>query len=205
MADDLTVAGVPVYRDSAGVLREQKDQAQIDALSAAIGGKADASAIPLPASAKPRSEMTGGALGDVPTRYALEDHQHPRLTSTTLATLGSNSQVTVPLTRTFTNKPGINLTEIDATSSTQPLVLRAIGWTQDTDGRYTGVTVQGSRAQLLPELSPISSVLALLTNVIGAVNTNILTPLTKYNIFGGSAAGASISVIAIARSDVAAT
>ena len=205
MADDLTVAGVPVYRDSAGVLREQKDQAQIDALAQQVASKADASSIPQPATTTPRSEMTGGAVGAQPTRYAREDHQHPRLTSTTLATLGSNSQVTVPFTRTFTNKPGINLTEIDATSSTQPLVLRAIGWTQDTDGRYTGVTVQGSRAQLLPELSPISSALSLLTNLVSAVNTNILTPLTKYNIFSGSAAGASISVIAIARSDVAAT
>lgn len=32
MADDLTVAGVPVYRDSAGVLREVKDAGEIDAI-----------------------------------------------------------------------------------------------------------------------------------------------------------------------------
>ena len=32
MADQLTVAGVPVYRDSAGVLREVQDNGQIDAL-----------------------------------------------------------------------------------------------------------------------------------------------------------------------------
>lgn len=205
MSDDRQANGVIIYKDSAGYYQERPIDPQVANFAATLATKADVSAIPQPATTTPRSEMTGGAVGAQPTRYAREDHQHPRLTSTTLATLGSNSQVTVPFTRTFTNKPGINLTEIDATASTQPLVLRAIGWTQDTDGRYTGVTVQGSRAQLLPELTPISSVLTLLTNLIGAVNTNILTPLTKYNIFGGSAAGASISVIAIARSDVPAT
>lgn len=203
MADDLTVAGVPVYRDSAGVLREQKDQAQLSAISTALAGKADTSAIPQPATSTPRSEMTGGAVGALPTRYAREDHQHPRLTSTTYATLGSTGQAVVAFSRSFLNKPGINLTETDAAAGTQPLVLRGLGWVQDANGLYTGVTIQGSRAQLLPALSPLSGVLTLLGQVITGVNT-LVTSLTNYNLFGGSAAGATVSVIAVARSDVSA-
>lgn len=204
MPDDLIAGGVPVYRDSAGVVRERQGQAQIDALAAQVAGKADAAAIPQPADTMPMAEKTGAALGAIDARYARADHQHPRLTSTTYGTLGSNSQATVPFTRTFVNKPGINLTETDATASTQPLVLRAIGWTQDTNGLYTGVIIQGSRAQLLPELTPLSTALALLSGIVTGVNT-VVTTLTKYNIFGGSAAGASVSVIAVARSDVPAT
>lgn len=204
MADDLIAGGVPVYRDSAGVVRERQGQAQIDALAAEIAGKADASAVPQPAETMPMAEKTGAALGAIDKRYARADHQHPRLTSTTYATLGSNGQATVGFTRTFVNKPGINPTEIDATASSRPLVLRAIGWTQDASGLYTGVIIQGSRAQLLPELTPLSGLLTLLGQVITGVNA-VTTALTKYNLFGGSAAGASISVIAVARSDVPAT
>lgn len=204
MADDLTVAGVPVYRDSAGVLREQKDQAQLSAISTALAGKADTSAIPQPATSTPRSEMTGGAVGTLPTRYAREDHQHPRLTSTTYATLGSNSQAVVAFSRSFLNKPGINLTETDAAAGTQPLVLRGLGWVQDANGLYTGVMVQGSRAQILPALTPLSTLLTLVSGVVSGVNA-LVTMLTNYNVFGGSAAGATISVIAVARSDVSAS
>lgn len=168
-----------------------------------VAAKADKTALPTPATAKPRSEMTGGATGDQVARYALEDHQHPRLTSTTYATLGSSGQATVTFSRTFANKPGINLTETDAASGSQPLVLRGLGWVQDATGLYTGVTIAGSRAQLLPTLTPLSGVLTLLGQVITGVN-GLVTTLTGYNIFGGSAAGATVSVIAVARSDVSA-
>lgn len=205
MADNLTVAGVPVYRDSAGVLREQKDQAQLASLAQQVASKADASAIPQPATAKPRSEMTGGALGEVPTRYALEDHQHPRLTSTTYVTLGSNQQATATFSRSFVNKPGLNMTEVDAVASSQPLVLRGMAWVQDANGLYIGVTISGSRAQILPTIAPVSSSLIAIATTIAAVNTNVVTPLAKFDVFGGNAAGATVSVIAVARSDVPAT
>lgn len=213
MPDPLVVAGVPVYRDSAGVLREQKGTSQLDAITAALAGKADASdlaakadatSIPQPATATPKSEMTGGAVGGVPTRYAREDHQHPRQTSTTYATLASNGQATVPFSRTFVNKPGLNLSETDAVIGSQPLVLRGLSWVKDANGLYTGVIIQGSRAQLLPALSPLSTLLTLVSGVVSGVNT-VITGLTNYNVFGGSAAGATVSVIAVARSDVAAT
>lgn len=195
---DLTAGGVPVYRDSAGVLRETKGademaaiQAQMDALAASV---------PVVSTATPLSEKTGGDAGVEGMMVSGAGHQHPRLTSTTYAILNASGQAVVPFTRPFTNKPGLNLTETDATPSTQPLVLRAIGWQRDADNLYTGVTVQGLRAQMLPQVAVVSG---LLTTVITGVNT-LVGQLTGYNVFGGSAAGASVSVIAVARSDVSA-
>lgn len=75
-----------------------------------------AAQIPQAASTTPQPEKTGGDVGAVDTRYAKADHQHPRLTSTTYATLDNSGQALVTFTRTFTNKPGINLTETDATA-----------------------------------------------------------------------------------------
>lgn len=131
----------------------------------------------------------------------MEGHQHPRLTSTTYATLAANGQATVPFSRTFVNKPGLNLTETDAASGSQPLVLRGLTWVTDANGLYTGVVISGARAQMLPTIAPLSGTLTLVTGVVSAVNTQ-MSQLTNYNIFGGSAAGATVSVIAVARSDV---
>lgn len=201
MADELTAGGVPVYRDSAGTLREARGQPQIDALAATIATKADATAIPLPATATPKSEMTGGNKGSV-TRYALEDHQHPRLTSTTYATLASDGTATLAFSRTFANKPGVVMTEVDAAGK-QPLVCSVQSWVQDGDGRYTGCIIRGQRAQMLPTINPLAGTIALLTGVISGVNT-LVSALTGYNVFGGGVVGASVSVIAVARSDVSA-
>lgn len=159
--------------------------------------------IPVPASIPPLSEKTGAALGTQTQQFALADHQHPRLTSTTYATLDASGQATVTFSRTFLNKPGINLTEADATGSTQPLVLRGLAWQRDGNGLYTGVTIQGQRAQMLPTINPLSGTITLLGSLITGVNT-VFAQLTNYNIFGGSAAGASVSCIAVARSDVSA-
>lgn len=163
-----------------------------------------AAQIPAPASVPPKSEATGAATGAQTGRFALEDHQHPRLTSTTYGTLDANGQTTITFTRTFTNKPGLNLTETDATASTQPLVLRGLAWVRDGNGLYTGVTIQGMRAQMLPAITPLSGVLTLLTQVISGVNA-VFAQLSGFNLFAGAASGASVSVIAVARSDVAST
>lgn len=161
-----------------------------------------AAVMPQPANAPPKSETIGAATGTVTTRYALEDHQHPRLTSTTYTVLDSNGQATVMFSRSFANKPGLNLTETDAATMTQPLVLRATAWMQDGQARYIGVTIQGQRAQLLPQINPLSGTLTLVSGVVSGVN-GVVSQLTTYNVFGGSSAGATVSVIAVARSDVA--
>lgn len=160
-----------------------------------------AAQIPQPATLTPRSEMTGGATGSQVSRFAMEDHQHPRLTSTTYATIGLNGQATVTFSRSFLNKPGLNVTETDATVNSQPLVARGLSWVQDANGLYTGVTIQASRAQALPTINALSGLLTLVSGVVTGVNA-MVAQLTNYNVFGGSAVGATISVIAVARSDV---
>ena len=184
------------------------NQAATDAMAAkatADQAKATADAIaavmPQPAVAAPKSEAVGAATGTT-VRYAREDHQHPRLTSTTYATLDASGQATATFSRSFVNKPGLNLTETDAATGSQPLVLRGLAWQRDGNGLYIGVTIQGRRAQMLPQVNPLSGAITLVTGVVTGVNS-LITSLTNYDVFGGGTAGATVSVIAIARSDVA--
>lgn len=78
--------------------------------------------IPKPATAAPQSEKTGAAIGAATASYALEDHQHPRLTSTTAAVLSSDGTASAMFTRTFTAQPGVVMTEVNAVGN-QPLVM----------------------------------------------------------------------------------
>lgn len=154
-------------------------QADVDALAVKT---------PSPATVAPLAEKVGAAVGQQPTRYALEDHRHPRLTSTTYATLGSDGTATIAFSRSFVNKPGLNITETDATASAQVLVCRGLAWVRDGNGLYTGVTIQGRRSQMLPTINPLSGALTLLTQVVTGVNALIST-LTNYDVFSGPAAG----------------
>jgi hypothetical protein len=58
-------------------------------------------------------------------------------------------------------------------------------WTKDASGNYTGCTIKGARASLLPALSGI------------ALLTGLVTALANYNVFGGSAAGAQFCCLAV--------
>lgn len=120
-------------------------------------------------------------------------------TTTTPLTAGTDRSgtATVTFTRAFNNKPGFSITEIDAAGS-QPLVCVVTGFVGT--GPYTGCTIKGYRSQALPSQGQLS-IASLLTGVINGVNA-LAASLTGFNIFGGSASGASVSVVAIARSDV---
>lgn len=88
----------------------------------------------------------------------------------------------------------------------QPLVCSVQSWVRETmtptpSGAYVGCVIKGQRAQMLPTINPLSGTLTLLSSVITGVNT-LVSALTGYNVFGGGVAGASVSVIAVARSDV---
>lgn len=172
-------------------------------LDAALALKADASALPLPSVATPAIEVTGGAAGTNQQKFAQEGHQHPRLTSTTYATLISDGTASVSFSRTFVNKPGVVMTEVDANGS-QPLVCVVTGWQQDGQSRYTGCSIKGYRSQVMPTQNTSLSLATLLTGLITAVNT-LAGLITGFNVFGGSASGATVSVIAVARSDVSAS
>ncbi len=179
--------------------------ANLSSLQSAIASKADVSAIPQPATTPPMSEKTAPAIGTQPTRYALEDHQHGRLTSTTQATITSGNTATVMFTRSFVNEPGIDYKELPATAETttppasdtaasaQPTQSRVIAWTKGPTTRvpdaaatdYTGCVVRVWKAQTIPQ--------NLATLLLSAV----------FNIFAASVVGTRFSIIAVARSDVA--
>lgn len=207
MAAERQVNDVLVYRDSAGFYRERPIAPEVDALAASVAAKADVALIPLPATTMPQAEVNGAAVGVRNDRFARADHQHPRLVSATYATLDGAGIAIVPFTRTFVNKPGVVLTEVDQAGG-QPLVCLVLSWIRETmtptpSGAYTGCVIKGYRSQVLPALTPINTGLALVQTIV-AINALHVT-LTNFNAFGGSPAGASVSVIAIARSDVVAT
>lgn len=134
----------------------------------------------------PAGEATTAQPGET-TKAQGAGHQHPRLTSTTTATVATGSTVLVPFTRTFTNKPGVVCFEIEgATSvSAQPAVFKVESWTQDAQSRYTGCVIRVWRSQTVPQ--------NLATLLLGAV----------FNLFAASVVGTQFTCIAVARSDVA--
>ncbi len=111
-----------------------------------------------------------------------DDHQHPRLTSTTMATIGPANTVTVTFTRNFINAPGIVFTEING-AATQPAVFKVESWVM-TGSLYTGCVVRAYRSQTVPQ------------NLVNLLLSAV------FNIFGASASGTVFSCIAVARSDV---
>lgn len=154
--------------------------------------------LPQPSSSTPSSEANDGMAGTNSNFYAQEGHRHPRLTSTTVASLAADGTATVNFTRMFTAKPGVVMTEIDS-SSTQPLVMVVQSFVM-TAGFYSGAVIKGYRSQALPAQSQMS-LASLLTAVVTGIN-NIASSLTGFNVFGGSTAGSMVSVIAVARSDM---
>lgn len=157
------------------------------------------SEIPQPANAAPMVEKTGAAIGTQNTRFALEDHQHPRVTSTTVGSVTAGNTATIDFTRSFTNEPGIDYSELppaantstpvaaDTAANQQPTTHKVIAWKFDAQGRYVGCTIRVWKAQTIPT--------NLVTLLLGGV----------FNLFAASVVGTRFSLIAIARSDVPAT
>jgi hypothetical protein len=115
---------------------------------------------------------------------ARDDHKHPRLSSATVQILDGNGEAVITFTRNFAAMPAVTCLLYEA-SDAQPVVFKVKTWAKDTQGNYTGCTIRGARASILPALSGI----ALLTGLVSA--------LANYNVFGGSAAGAQFCCLAI--------
>lgn len=152
-----------------------------DAVSSLI-----AATMPKPSVAAPSGEATTPTAGSDPAKFAQEGHRHPRLTSTTMATVATGSTVQVTFTRTFANKPGMVMTEIegDTAATSQPAVFKVQSWVQDASLNYTGAVIKVWRSQVVPQ--------SLATLLLSAV----------FNLFSASVVGTNFCVIAIARSDV---
>lgn len=212
LAAKADAAALASKADTSAVTQALSTKADASALAAkadvsALASKADVSALaakantadlPKPADAAPKAESTSPAIG-ADLKYAREDHQHPRLTSTTVGAIGANGTASVAFTRTFPAPPGVVFFEIPGTAppSTQPAIFKVSIWIQNAQGQYSGCVVQAWRGQLLPTLASVSGLLAA---VITGVNS-IITALSGYNAFGAAVNGTAFSCIAIQRSD----
>lgn len=151
---------------------------------------------PKPATAAPMAERTGAAIGGQTQRYALEDHQHPRITSVTTGTVTTGNTASVMFTRAFTAEPGIDYMELppasdtttpvaaDTAAAAQPTTAKVIAWTRDAQGNYTGCMLRVWKSQTVPQ--------NLATLLLGGV----------FNLFAAAVTGTRFSLIAVARSDV---
>lgn len=135
--------------------------------------------------AAPMSEASAAQAGAT-DKASRDSHQHPRLTSATRVTLDGGGLATVAYTRTFAAKPAINLTAINP--SGRQVMLEVVSDVM-TGALYTGCTVKGSRAQLLPALTSII--------LIGP----LISALQNFDVLGGSASGVEVSVLAIQPSN----
>lgn len=172
-------------------------------LQTTVAGKANTDDIPIPATDIPAPEATGGNAGDDAHRFAMKGHQHPRLTSTTIGSLGTNGlSAAMMFSRTFAAEPGTVLTPIRP-GGTQPVSLEINAWIMANGqtyaagqtipanaGAYVGCIVKGYRGA--------STTLAAVT-VLGvsvAVGSQTINPNS------GSVNGVRFSCVVVQRSDV---
>lgn len=125
----------------------------------------------------PLPEAMAAAAG-VEAKATRAGHRHPRLTSATLATLGSNGEVTVPFTRTFTAPPAVTCLLIEAADS-QPVIFKVKTFIQDANGNITGAIIKGYRTNTLP------------------ASIGLLSVLVGFSVTSGSAANAQFACIAV--------
>ena len=134
----------------------------------------------------PAAEQVNAAVGTGDTG-ARADHVHPRLTSTTVQTLGAGGDVSINFTRTFASMPGVVCTAYKATDNL-PVTFEVKSWIM-SGANYVGCVIHGGKAQTLPN---ISGVLLL---------TNLITALNQFNPFSGDATGTQFSCVAIQASN----
>lgn len=175
----------------------------------ALATKASAADIPLPADTMPKAEATAAVKGTEQKKYALEDHQHPRVTSTTgnpaTHIIAATGLATVTFTQAFDAFPGTVFTEVPPPTgvlSSQPANFRVESWIRETmaptpSGKYVGCVVRAWRGRSLPIINLLTGLLSLV-----GVNT-IITALTGFDPFGAPATGTTFTCIAVKRSDVA--
>lgn len=131
----------------------------------------------------PAPEKTDPVSGSA-DQGARSDHVHPRPSSATIQSLGTDGVAQVMFTRSFSGLPAVTCLLYEA-SAGQPVVFKVRDWVQDANGAYVGCNIQGCRSSILPSLSGIL--------LIGP----LLTALGNFNVFGGSAAGAQFCCIAL--------
>ncbi|MEO7468534.1 MAG: hypothetical protein ABIV36_16080 [Sphingobium limneticum] len=208
-ADAAALAAKANASDVSTALANKADASALAAKASASDLTALAATVPVIANEVPQPETTGGQAGLEGMKVLGAKHQHPRLTSTTKATIAAGSTVQIAFTRTFVNSPGITCTEVPPDTgimSANPATFRVESWVREVmaptpSGAYTGCVIKVWRSRPLPTMAPLS-LTAILTAVVTGVNA-LIAALTNYDIFGASAVGTTFSCIAVQRSDVA--
>lgn len=120
----------------AGVTPEQ--------LASAVASLALKAEMPTPATSAPKSEATAPVVGQQPTRYALEDHQHGRLTSSTYETTGATGLKDVMFTRAFDAPPTAILTPMGDFGTSPVPQATVTEWIRGGVGgnQYTGAKIK---------------------------------------------------------------
>lgn len=141
--------------------------------------------MPVPSDAPPNAEAKVAAAGQAPA-VSREDHQHPRLTSSTTGVLNASGEATVTFTRTFAVKPSWTI-EYEEAADNPPVIFKVKSWlgtggTAWVSGDYTGCIIKGYRCTTIPT--------NLVTLLLGGV----------YSLFNGSANGVQYSAIIVASS-----
>lgn len=121
---------------------------------------------------------------------ARNDHTHPRLTSTTVQTLGTGGDVAITFTRSFSKMPGVVCTAYKPTDNL-PVTFEVKSWAMGGAGGtdYLGCVIHGGKAQTLPNISGILLI------------TPLITALNQFNPFSGDATGTQFSCVAIQASN----
>jgi len=135
--------------------------------------------IPSPGEATPMIEKPGGSPGENPKLYALWDHSHPRISQVIKGTLNASSQATINFTMVHDEEPGIGIGSIGASFA----VFWDFEFIKNTAGKITGVTITGRKGRALPALT--------------SVLTSLVTTLSGYDPFSGSASGVKFTGLAI--------
>ncbi len=147
----------------------------------------------------PEANAPAAGTGGLASR---NDHTHPRLTSAgakPIFVLSASGEYTITFTRIFdpTNPPALIYSEINATD-TPSTTFKTKQYTFDQDGNINGCVVVGKRRRALPTITPLSTGLTLILNLITALNV-ILASLSAY-LPEENAAGVRFSYFAVQAS-----
>jgi hypothetical protein len=138
--------------------------------------------------ASPPGEGVNSAPGQA-GMAARGDHVHPRLTSATVQSLDATGAAAITFTRSFSVKPCVTFTLYEA-DELMPVVFKVKGWTRDANGNYTGCSVKGYRAALLPAMNGVT------------LAAGVTSALASFNVFMAVPAAVEFSCIALQPSNL---
>lgn len=115
-------------------------------------------------------------VSDKISRY---DHSHPRTSSTLTGTTNSTGFSNVSFTRSYSSQPVVFITTIENNTNPVPH-FKITQWNTSANGYYTGCTIYGDRNKSLPSITPISTGISLISNLITSLNI-IFSSLSGYS------------------------